>query len=93
MGGKVKHVAFQERAGNYVVIAAADGFDHAYMHLAKPSPLVKGAQVGTGDPVGAVGDTGRASGCHLHFEMWKAPGWYTGGAPVDPLPHLKAWDG
>jgi murein DD-endopeptidase MepM/ murein hydrolase activator NlpD len=92
VGGTVKHVAFHERAGNYVVIAGDDGFDYAYMHLQKPTPLRDGAAVATGDAVGAVGDTGRASGCHLHLEMWTAPGWYTGGKPVDPLPRLRSWD-
>ena len=28
-------------------------------------------------------------GCHLHFEMWSGPGWYTGGAPFDPLPRCR----
>jgi murein DD-endopeptidase MepM/ murein hydrolase activator NlpD len=66
--------------------------DYAYMHLRDPSPLRKGARVRTGQAIGAVGDTGAASACHLHFEMWTGPGWYTGGQPVDPLPFLKAWD-
>jgi murein DD-endopeptidase MepM/ murein hydrolase activator NlpD len=39
-----------------------------------------------------VGDTGNASGCHLHFELWSAPGWYAGGEPFDPLPRLQRWD-
>ncbi|WP_205697565.1 M23 family metallopeptidase [Conexibacter sp. SYSU D00693] len=91
-GGTVKHVAFQGNAGNYVVIAGTDGYDHAYMHMRRPSPLKKGAPVRTGDPVGEVGDTGDADGCHLHYEMWTAPGWYTGGKPVDPLAFLKSWD-
>jgi len=46
----------------------------------------------TGQAIGNVGDTGDAHGCHLHFELWSAPGWYTGGAAVDPLAFLKAWD-
>jgi hypothetical protein len=41
---------------------------------------------------GGGGDTGDADGCHLHFEIWTAPGWYTGGHPIDPLPFLEAWD-
>jgi murein DD-endopeptidase MepM/ murein hydrolase activator NlpD len=48
--------------------------------------------VRTGQPIGFVGDTGDADGCHLHFEMWSGPGWYTGGSPFDPLPSLQAWD-
>ena len=37
-----------------------------------------------------VGDTGDATACHLHFEIWTAPGWYEGGSPIDPLPYLKS---
>jgi murein DD-endopeptidase MepM/ murein hydrolase activator NlpD len=90
--GTVKMRATQSAAGNYVVIATDEGIDHAYMHLAQPSPLKKGDMVATGQPIGAVGDTGDANGCHLHFEMWSAPGWYTGGKPYDPLGALQAWD-
>ena len=70
-GGTVKHKATHERAGNYIVIAGEqDGFDYAYMHLRDAALVNKGDQVVTGQPIGFVGQTGRASGCHLHFEMW-----------------------
>jgi murein DD-endopeptidase MepM/ murein hydrolase activator NlpD len=92
-GGVVKLNQNEANAGNYLVIdGAGTDVDYVYMHLAAPSPLKKGAIVMTGQAIGEVGDTGDAVGCHLHFEMWTAPGWYTGGAPVDPLPALKAWD-
>ena len=92
-GGVVKLNQNEANAGNYLVIdGAGTDVDYVYMHMAAPSPLQKGAIVMTGQSIGNVGDTGDAVGCHLHFEMWGKPGWYTGGTPFDPLPALKAWD-
>lgn len=88
----VQHKAWHDRAGNYVVLQTADRASYAYMHLQAPSTLVKGQLVAAGDPIGNVGDTGRATGCHLHFEQWTAPGWYEGGTAVDPLPLLRELD-
>ncbi len=94
-GGKVLYREFQARAGNYVVIdvAGADR-DEAYMHLRTPAVVEKGADVAAGQQIGEVGDTGRADGCHLHFELWNGAWQGLGGAagsPIDPLPTLKAW--
>jgi murein DD-endopeptidase MepM/ murein hydrolase activator NlpD len=91
-GGTVKVNAREARAGNYLVIDG-DGakLDYAYMHMREPSPLRVGTRVFTGQLIGYVGDTGAAFGCHLHFEIWNGP-WQGGGAPVDPLPSLQAWD-
>jgi murein DD-endopeptidase MepM/ murein hydrolase activator NlpD len=92
-GGVVRFKAFQSRAGNYVVIAGEGGdADYVYMHLQGPALVDRGDRVLTGQRIGNVGDTGRASGCHLHFELWGPPGWYEGGKAFDPLPHLRAWD-
>ena len=92
-GGTVKLSRFERSAGNYIVIdGEGTDVDYVYMHLQEPSPLKKDARVLTGQPIGNVGDTGDANGCHLHFELWGAPGWYTGGAPLDPQAFLKAWD-
>lgn len=92
-GGVVKLNEFEHSAGNYVVIdGEGTDIDYVYMHLHEPSPVAQGARVLTGQPIGNVGDTGDAKGCHLHFELWTGPGWYTGGAPVDPRPFLRAWD-
>ena len=92
-GGVVKLNRTERSAGNYVVIdGEGTDVDYVYMHLREPSPVAKGARVLTGQPIGNVGDTGDARGCHLHFELWSAPGWYTGGAAIDPQPLLKAWD-
>jgi murein DD-endopeptidase MepM/ murein hydrolase activator NlpD len=91
-GGTVKYAAYQSAAGYYLVIHGVDGTDNAYMHLAQPSPFTEGDKVFTGQQIGVVGDTGDATACHLHFEIWTQPGWYDGGHPIDPLPSLQGWD-
>lgn len=89
----VVHIAgFQGAAGNYVVVDTPDGSSYAYMHMREPALVSKGDRVYAGQRLGVVGDTGRASGCHLHIELWSAPGYYQGGSPVDPRPSLVRWD-
>jgi murein DD-endopeptidase MepM/ murein hydrolase activator NlpD len=92
-GGRIKFKQYHAAAGHYIVIDG-DGtdIDYVYMHLDQPSPFNEGDRVYTGQTIGAVGDSGNARGCHLHFELWSAPGWYDGGDPFDPLPSLEAWD-
>lgn len=90
--GTVKVRKHEARAGNYVVITdTPGGRDEVYMHLRSASPLKVGDAVQPGSPVGLVGDTGDADGCHLHFELWTAPGWYGGGHTIDPTSTLEAW--
>jgi murein DD-endopeptidase MepM/ murein hydrolase activator NlpD len=92
-GGKVKFKQYHSRAGHYLVIdGARTGIDYTYMHLRSPALVDAGDRVRTGQLIGYVGRTGDASGCHLHLEMWTAPGWYDGGHAFDPLPSLLAWD-
>ena len=92
-GGVVKEKKFHSSAGNYVVIdAEGSDVDYFYAHLTSTALFNKGERVRTGQQIGTVGASGNAAGCHLHFELWSGPGWYTGGAPFDPLPHLKHWD-
>ena len=92
-GGIVKFKQYHSRAGYYVVIdGEKTGTDYAYMHLQSAALVDKGDRVRTGQPIGYAGATGRMSDCGLHFEMWRGPGWYSGGSPFDPLPDLMAWD-
>jgi murein DD-endopeptidase MepM/ murein hydrolase activator NlpD len=92
-GGTVQYAGYEGNAGNYIVIdGKGTTLDFMYAHLAEPSPLKTGEPVRTGQSIGVVGDTGDATACHLHFEIWTAPGWYQGGSPIDPLPYLEKWD-
>jgi murein DD-endopeptidase MepM/ murein hydrolase activator NlpD len=92
-GGRVQYAGYQSAAGNYIVIdGKATGLDFVYMHLRSPALFKEGQIVRTGARIGDVGETGDASGCHLHFEVWSPPGWYEGGHFLDPAPFLKRWD-
>jgi murein DD-endopeptidase MepM/ murein hydrolase activator NlpD len=93
-GGRVQWNSYQSAAGNYLVIdGKGTGHDYVYMHMKKRSPLRKGKVVRTGQRIGVVGETGDATGCHLHIEEWSAPGWYQGGHYLRAITaHLKAWD-
>ena len=91
--GTVKARGYQgSGGGHYLVVAGADGHDYVYMHLLKASWAGQGTVVTRGGQIGRVGESGNASDCHLHFEMWAPPGWYTGGAPYDPYYLLLQWD-
>jgi hypothetical protein len=93
-GGRVYWHAYQASgAGNYIVINTYHGRSMMYAHLKHPSPVLKGQRVHTGQPIGVVGQTGDATGCHLHFELWSKPGWLIeGGHVTNPTDDLKRWD-
>ena len=65
--------AWAEPSGNCGIgftIATTDGLVWTYCHLAYLEPaVVAGAQLAAGQPVGLVGQTGHASGPHLHLQL------------------------
>ncbi len=88
--GKVTTVGFDGGGGNYVVIdGKKTDVSYVYMHLQDSPEVSEGERVKTGEKLGRVGDTGNASTCHLHFEMWHGA---QGGELKDPSPPLKEWD-
>lgn len=76
--GTVVFAGWSGAYGNYIKIRHGGGFETAYAHLSKIY-VNKGVQVKQGDVIGAVGSTGRSTGPHLHYEMFKD------GALVHPL--------
>lgn len=56
--------------GNYVTINHNNGYYTLYAHMSKYIVRV-GQVVEKGQLIGYVGRTGRATGCHLHFEAWR----------------------
>ena len=95
LAGVVSAVGYQaSAAGEYVVEHTADGFDFFFAHCVRHSTAVApGQKVAAGTALCAVGESGDASGPHLHFEMWTG-GWRVdpSSRPIDPLPALRSWD-
>lgn len=69
--------------GKMIMIESPDGWATLYGHLDKII-VHEGAKIRQGEVIGALGNTGRSSGPHLHFEIRKLDG------PIDPLPYLPA---
>lgn len=56
--------------GKYIIIDHGDGYTTIYAHCSKIL-VSQGQTVSRGQVIGKVGDTGRVSGPHLHFEIRK----------------------
>lgn len=54
--------------GQYIVVRHGNGVQTLYAHLSRNDVGV-GAYVSQGQVIGAVGNTGRSTGPHLHFEV------------------------
>jgi len=68
MGGRVTHAGYLGGYGKLVVIKHANGFETRYGHLSRIL-VRKGRNVGQEQQIGKVGNTGRSTGPHLHFEI------------------------
>jgi murein DD-endopeptidase MepM/ murein hydrolase activator NlpD len=68
--GRVEFSGWRDGYGNLVEIRHAGGYASRYGHFSRIARGIrKGAQVGQGDVLGYVGQTGHATGPHLHFEF------------------------
>lgn len=68
-----------------MIMIEKDNWATLYGHLDK-IVVYEGQKIRQGEVIGALGNTGRSSGPHLHFEIRKTDG------PIDPLPYLPAGD-
>lgn len=69
--------------GNVVLVLHGNGTISLYGHL-RAAWVFPGQEVIRGQVIGEVGDTGLATGPHLHFE------WRRNGAPLNPVPRFTA---
>ena len=79
-GGRIVEAGWKGSYGLYVEIDHGRGVRTAYGHFSELNPRLRpGVQVRAGEPIGRMGNTGNATGVHLHYEL-KVRGWN-----VDPL--------
>jgi murein DD-endopeptidase MepM/ murein hydrolase activator NlpD len=94
LAGSITTVAYQASgAGWYAVEHTGSGIDVMFAHCRAGSIAVAtGQAVAAGAQLCQVGQTGDATGPHLHLEIWIG-GWQApGGHAIDPLPYLLAWE-
>ncbi len=85
--GTVIFAGWKSNGGGYQVwIAHGSGLYTTYNHMSAITVGV-GEHVGRGSQVGRVGQSGWATGPHLHFEVWRGEVWGSG-YRVNPLIYL-----
>ena len=81
--GTVIHVGRLSGYGNLIKIRHQFGIETRYAHLSRIHVKV-GQKVSRGDHIGDMGNTGRSTGTHLHYEV------RVNGRPIDPMTYIRA---
>ncbi len=68
--GEVIFVGWKSGYGKTVILKHSYGFRTMYAHLSKIKVKV-GQWVRSGEVIGKVGSTGRSTGPHVHYEVWR----------------------
>ena len=81
--GVVTYVGWQSAYGRLIKIKHDFGIETRYAHLSK-FRVKKGQSVSRGQHIGDMGNTGRSTGTHLHYEI------RISGKPINPMKYIKA---
>ncbi|SEM82491.1 Murein DD-endopeptidase MepM and murein hydrolase activator NlpD, contain LysM domain [Gemmobacter aquatilis] len=81
--GTVVTAGWKNGYGRAIEVRHDFGLTTLYGHLSEIHVTV-GQRVSRGDVIGDMGNSGRSTGTHLHYEV------HVGGRPVDPMTYIKA---
>lgn len=81
--GVVSESSYRYQDGNYICINHNNGYYTCYAHMSKRNATV-GQTVARGQIIGYVGQSGWATGPHLHFEVWVNGKPWMGGKRINP---------
>jgi hypothetical protein len=76
--GTVRHAGWSHGYGKMIVIDHGYGVSTLYAHTSK-ALVNTGDRVSRGQVIAYMGTTGRSTGAHLHYEVWRH------GKPVNPM--------
>jgi LysM repeat protein len=82
MGGIVTYAGWMGGYGKLIVIQHSKAYSTRYGHLSRIL-VKKGKRVRQRQRIGYIGNTGRSTGAHLHFEIRE------NGKPINPMRKLK----
>ncbi|MDZ7834901.1 MAG: peptidoglycan DD-metalloendopeptidase family protein [Alkalibacterium sp.] len=81
--GTVKSASYSGTYGYRVIIDHGDGYETLYAHMQPNLSVAPGQRVSQGQQLGIMGTTGRSTGVHLHFIVYK------NGTPVNPMNYIR----
>ncbi|WP_206735524.1 M23 family metallopeptidase [Roseovarius sp. A46] len=81
--GVVTHAGWLSGYGQLVKIKHAFGIETRYAHMSRIR-VREGQRVSRGDRIGDMGNTGRSTGTHLHYEV------RVDGKAINPMTYIKA---
>ena len=81
--GVVTHAGWLSGYGRLVKIRHEFGIETRYAHMSRIR-VKEGQRVSRGERIGDMGNTGRSTGTHLHYEV------RVGGKAVNPMTYIKA---
>ena len=79
--GTVVSAGWQNAYGNCIVIDHGNSITTRYAHM-ETTVVSEGQEVKRGQVIGTIGNTGRSTGPHLHYEI------RVGGVPVNPMRYI-----
>jgi murein DD-endopeptidase MepM/ murein hydrolase activator NlpD len=82
--GTVVKTAYNAGYGSYIIVKHGAHWKTLYAHLDSVA-VTEGDEVKKGDVIGSMGNTGRSTGDHLHFELRKKAAGEDSYHPVNPL--------
>ena len=81
--GVINFAGWEKGYGKLIKIKHDFGYETRYAHLSKINVSV-GQRISQGDRIGKMGNTGRSTGTHLHYEI------RSNGKPINPMKYIRA---